>query len=58
MYDPSYGEEYMQSKVDEVDLTASQDLSTYCATSDLVTNIPYATMSTDDMITNTKGLFQ
>ena len=58
MYDPSYGEDYMQSKVDEMDLTVSQDLSTYCATTDLVTCIPYTTMSTDDMITNTIGLFQ
>ena len=58
VYDPSYGEDYMQSKVDEMDLTVSQDLSTYCATTDLVTCIPYTTMSTDDMITNTIGLFQ
>ena len=58
MYDPSYGEEYMQSNVDKLDLAASQDPLTYCATTDLVTSIPYTTMSTDDMITNTKGLFQ
>ena len=58
MYDPSYGEDYVQSKVDEMDLTVSQDLSTYSATTDLVTCIPYTTMSTDDMITKTIGLFQ
>ena len=56
MYDPSYGEEYLQSRTEEMDL--SEDPTTYCVETQATPDILYPTMKSDDTQAAIKGQFQ